>query len=378
MQPKKKERERKGYGNRLNDKISELEKELSSTKYNKRTQGAVGLLKAKIARLKEKEVTRGKGGGKTDGYQVRKTGDGTAILVGFPSVGKSTLLNAMTNAQSAVAAYAFTTLTVIPGTLEYRHAKIQILDVPGIVMGAASGRGRGKEVLATALSSDLVLILLEVNNPEHLPVILQELYDTNIRLNKKKPNVKITKTAKGGVRVGFTIKPTKINAGTIREICRELRITNADVVVREDVDEDEFIDVVEGNKKYVPALVIVNKVDVATPEQLARAREICKPDLEVSANTKLNIERLKTMVYDKLELMSIYCKEVGKEADMDVPMIMFRGATLRDMCDKLHKDFAKKFKYARVWGKSVKFEGQKILKLEHVLADGDVVEIHLR
>ena len=124
------EKEKKRMGDKIKTQLAEFQKELSGTKYNKRTQGAVGLLKAKIAMLKEKAASRAKGGGKPGGFQVRKTGDGTAILVGFPSVGKSTLLNAITNAHSEVGTYAFTTLTVIPGVLEYGHAKIQILDMP--------------------------------------------------------------------------------------------------------------------------------------------------------------------------------------------------------------------------------------------------------
>src|SRR3989338_8783451 len=98
--------------------VKDLEDELTKTKYNKRTQKHVGLVKAKIAILKEKQVTRSAGKGKTEGFTVRKTGDGTVIMVGFPSVGKSTLLNAITNAISPVGAYAFTTLTCIPGLME--------------------------------------------------------------------------------------------------------------------------------------------------------------------------------------------------------------------------------------------------------------------
>ncbi len=112
---------------RTKGQISELEKELSGTKYNKATQGHFAVVKAKIAMLKEKESARQRGAGKTDGFTVRKSGDATVILVGFPSVGKSTLLNVLTNASSQVAAYAFTTLTCIPGLMEYKGAKFKFL-----------------------------------------------------------------------------------------------------------------------------------------------------------------------------------------------------------------------------------------------------------
>ena len=127
-----------------NQQIKELEDELKKTKYNKATQGHVGIVKAKIAQLREKQDTRTqqKTGRSDYGYSVRKSGDGTVLLLGFPSSGKSTLLNKLAGTHSEVAAYAFTTLTVIPGMMEYKQAKIQILDVPGIVSGAASGRVR--------------------------------------------------------------------------------------------------------------------------------------------------------------------------------------------------------------------------------------------
>ena len=134
----------KGKNDTASEKIKEIEELISKTKYNKSTQRAVGLYKAQLAKLKEKQASRGKGK-KGEGYAVRKTGDGTVVLLGFPSVGKSTLLNAITNSESRVGAYAFTTLTVIPGTLEYKYAKIQVLDVPGVVHGAAAGTGRTYE-----------------------------------------------------------------------------------------------------------------------------------------------------------------------------------------------------------------------------------------
>jgi small GTP-binding protein len=359
-------------------KIKELEDRIANTKYNKKTQHAIGQYKAQIAKLKERQEMRSssKGGG-SDGYSVRKTGDGTVILLGFPSVGKSTLLNSLTNANSEVGSYAFTTLTVVPGLLEHKFAKIQILDVPGIVHGAASGRGRGKEVLSTIQSADLVLILVDALHPEHLPVIHKEIRETGVRINEKKPDVKIVKKAKGGISVGSTVKLTKLDRETIVAIMREFKISNADVVLRTDVDIDQFIDVLEGNKKYVPSILVMNKMDLVSPERLKVLKKKLKPDLCISAQKKEHIDELKDLIFDRLDLMRIYLKEPGKDADMEVPLIAFRKNKIRDLCEKLHKDFVSKFKFARVWGKSAKFGGQKLM-LGHTLKDGDILELHMR
>lgn len=358
-------------------KVKELEEELSTTKYNKKTQGHIGLVKAKLAKIKEDYQRKAASKGKGEGFSVKRSGDATAIIVGFPSVGKSTLLNAITNANSPVGAYAFTTLTCIPGLMEYNHSKIQVLDVPGIVEGAATGRGRGREVLACAQSADLVIILLDVFHPEHLEVVKREIFETGLRINQKPPQVKISKKARGGIDIGTTVKLTKINKETIMGILKEFRLDNSSIVVREDITDDQLIDVIEGNKKYIPAITVLNMIDMVNAKELERIKAITKPDICISAEKRVNTEELKGMIFRKLDFIRVYCKEAGKKADVDVPLIMRRGNTLRDVCMKLHKDFISKFRFARIWGKSVKFDSMIIKNLEHKLEDKDIVEIHL-
>lgn len=359
-------------------KVNELEEELSTTKYNKRTQGHIGLVKAKLAKLKEEYKKKASSKGKSEGFSVRRTGDATVILVGFPSVGKSTLLNAITNANSPVGDYAFTTLTCIPGLLEYNHSKIQVLDVPGIVEGAATGRGRGKEVLACAQSADLVITLIDVLNPEHLEVVKREIHETGLRLNQKPPQVKISRKIRGGIDIGLTVKLTKLNEETIKNILKEFRLENSSIVIREDITDDQLIDVIEGNKKYVPGIIVLNKIDMVHNGELERVKAIVNPDICVSAEKKLNTEELKGLIFKKLEFIQIFCKEVGKKADMGVPLIMRKGNTLKDVCLKLHKDFIFKFKFARVWGNSMKVQGMPIRRLDQKLEDSDIIEIHLK
>ncbi|PIY60776.1 GTP-binding protein [Candidatus Woesearchaeota archaeon CG_4_10_14_0_8_um_filter_47_5] len=357
-------------------RITEFEEELKKTKYNKRTQHHIGIVKAKIARLRDQEEARIRGKSKGTGYSVRKSGDATAVLVGYPSVGKSTLLNALTNADSAVGAFDFTTLTVIPGTLVYNHAKIQILDVPGIVSGAASGKGRGKEVLQVVRSTDLIIFVVSVLNPEHYEALAKELYDSGVRMNQKRPDVSIKKKARGGISIGSTV-PLELTRKTIVGILQEFRINNADVVIRSPLSVEEVIDVIEENKLYIPAITVLNKIDMVREEQVSGVERMLRPDVMVSAEKKTNIEMLKEKIFDRLDLMRIFCKEPGKPADLNEPMIIKRNATITNVCEKLHKDFVARFKFARVWGASAKFGGQKLM-LKHVLRDNDVVELHIR
>lgn len=260
-------------------KIKELEDRIAGTKYNKKTQMAIGQYKAQIAKLKEAEVTRGSAKSGGHGWEVRKTGDGTVILLGFPSAGKSTLLNALTGADSEVGAYAFTTLTCIPGVMKHKHAAIQILDVPGIVKGAASGRGRGKEVLASMRSADLCLILLDATRPHEYDVIVKEIYDTHIRLGQQRPDVKITKTGKDGIRIGVTLPLTYLDEDTIKSVLKEFKINNADVVIREDITIDQLIDCIEANKKYMPVVTVINKCDLVSDVELKKIMKKYHADL---------------------------------------------------------------------------------------------------
>ncbi|MHA2113742.1 MAG: GTPase, partial [Candidatus Hodarchaeales archaeon] len=181
---------------KIEERIAEKEAELAKMKYNKATEAHFGTLKAQIAQLRSEIIERAmKSKRKGSGFSIKKHGDATVILLGFPSVGKSTLLNAITNKESKVAAYDFTTLDAIPGMMEYdgeyKGARIQIIDLPGIIEGGASGKGRGREVFAAVRNANLIVILLDVRRPDHLTKILNELWKANIRLDQSPPRIKV-------------------------------------------------------------------------------------------------------------------------------------------------------------------------------------------
>ncbi|MFH1978476.1 MAG: GTP-binding protein [Candidatus Aenigmatarchaeota archaeon] len=353
------------------DDIKKIEDELQRTKYNKATQGHIGKLKAKIAKLRN-EDERKSGGKKGAGYGIKKSGDATVIMVGFPSVGKSTLLNQLTNADSKIGDYDFTTLEIIPGVLEYNGAKIQLLDVPGIISNAATGKGRGREILAVARNADLILILAASNRKEsidfQIEIIEKELYGAGFRLNTKPPDIKVIKKNLGGLNISSTVKLTKVSRDEIRSVLNEFGIYNADVLIRENVTVDRFIDGIMTNRIYVPGITIINKSD------LLEENDKKKDFFYISALKQTNIDVLRDFIWDHLSLIRIFLKKIGKDPDLVEPLILREPATVKNVCLKLHRTFADNFKYARIWG-SGKFPGQK-MGGEYKLKDKDIVELH--
>ena len=355
----------------IEEKLRELEEEMARTQKNKATEYHIGLLKAKIAKLKREQAAPKKSGVKTGGFDVKKSGDATVVFIGLPSVGKSTLLNALTGAKSKTASYAFTTLTCIPGVMEYGGAKIQLLDLPGIIIGAHAGKGRGKEVLAVARNADLVLITLDVFQPGILPKIKDELAGIGIRLDEEPPKIYMTKKARGGVEINSTVPLTKLNEKMIVGVINEYGIHNASIVFREDANVDRLIDVLVGSRKYNRSLVVLNKVDMVSQDYL---KALDFKYVPVSAEKGANIEGLKEAIFEGLRLMRVYTKPRMDVADLKEPMMMRTGSTIEDACNRLHRDLARDFKYALVWGKSAKFPGQKV-GISHVLQEGDIFSI---
>ncbi|MGP8319687.1 MAG: OBG GTPase family GTP-binding protein [Methanosarcinaceae archaeon] len=357
----------------IQDNIKDVEDEIRKTPYNKATSHHIGKLKAKLARLRDEveKIASSKSGG--DGYSVRKSGDATVALVGFPSVGKSTLLNKLTGANSEVGAYDFTTLDVIPGVLEYKGATIQILDVPGLVKGAASGRGRGKEVISVVRSSNLVIFILDVFQTYHYEVLVQELYSAGIRVDQEPPDVMIIKQDRGGIIISKTLK-LDLSDRLIKAVLNEYRIHNAHVLIRENITVDQLIDVVLDNRIYIDSITVVNKVDLADEIFIEDAMNAFPYSILISADKDLNLGAVKDAVFEKLNFIRIYMKPQGEPADMDEPMIVVNGTTVGDICDKLHRDFRKKFRYSQIWGKSAKHPGQRA-GLDHLLYDRDILTL---
>ncbi|MFQ5941566.1 MAG: OBG GTPase family GTP-binding protein [Nitrososphaerales archaeon] len=360
------------------EKIQAIKDEMRKTQVNKATEHHLGLLKAKLAKLrKELEKSNQSKTGKARGesFDIRRAGDATVVLIGLPSVGKSTLLNCLTNAKSKIATYQFTTLTVVPGMMEYRGAKIQILDLPGIIEGASTGRGLGRRVLSVARNADLVLLILDVFHPNQAELLKRELRNIGIRIDEQPPDVVIEKTSSGGIAFNAQVKLRKISGNLIKDILRVYGIHNARVIIREEITDEQLIDVLLENRTYARSLVVLNKIDLVNQGFINEIQNSQKTDfIPISADENINIEALKEVIFNKLNFIRIYMRPKNGEPDYEEPLITRNGSTVLEVCNKIHRHMKDEFRYAMVWGKSVKFGGQKV-GMTHRLVDEDVLTI---
>lgn len=338
------------------------------------TEYHLGLLKAKLAKYRAQLLEGPRAAKSGEGFDVMKSGDARVALVGFPSVGKSTLLSKLTKTQSTAAAYEFTTLTCIPGVIEYNGANIQLLDLPGIIEGAAQGKGRGKQVISTARTADLIIMMLDASKGDvQKRLLTAELESVGIRLNAKPPAIYFKIKKGGGLSFNATCKLTHMNEKLCQLILHEYKIFNAEVLFKEDCTSDEFIDVIVGNCVYMKCLFCYNKIDTITIEEVDRIAR--QPDcIVLSCEYNLNLDFLLAKVWEYLKLVRVYTKRRGEYPDFNESIIMRNGASVEHVCHAIHRTLANDFKYALVWGRSTKHNPQRV-GLVHEMDDEDVIQI---
>lgn len=326
----------------LAEKIIQIQQELRKTPYHKGTEHYIGLLRAKLAKLRfqlqESTAKKGAGGG----FAIPKEGDATCVLVGVPSVGKSTILSKLTAAKPKIAPYPFTTLSVIPGMMKYRGAAIQILDVPGLVGKAAKGAGHGREILSVVRIADLLVILAEANKFEfQKDLILAELAENGIRVNKPKPEITVKKLNSGGMKI-ITISNCGLEKKQIVLTAEELGLVNAEIQIKSKVTVNDLIDAILGNRIYLPALFIASKVDLTPILKLKNEA------IPVSALKNLGIGKLKEEIWQKLGLIKVYLKPANGKTDFNNPLILKYGSKVSEAASKVSSDLAQNFKSAQI------------------------------
>ncbi|MFA5532639.1 MAG: GTPase [Candidatus Shapirobacteria bacterium] len=339
-------------------KISRVEKEIRDTPYDKSSEHHHGVLKAKLAKLKDElEGPMNKGGGGGIGYAIKHSGDASVVLVGLPSVGKSTLLNKITNAESKVGNYDFTTLGVVPGMMEYKGVKIQILDLPGIIEGAAGNKGFGRKVISVIRASDLVVLMTDIQRVNWLNVVSQELYNAGIRLNVRPPKIMVHKTHKGALQI---IDPyNSFDKEEISDIAKEMGLSNAIIQLGEKIENvDRLIDGLVKTRKYMPAVEIITKMDLAKPVDIKKI-----PDrvLKMCVGEDLGMEEFKERIWQGLGLVRVYLKKDRvSEADKNEPLIIKNTYTLDQVLKRISNQMRDDVNKAYIWGKNARFPGQEV------------------
>jgi ribosome-interacting GTPase 1 len=186
--------------------------------------------------------------------------------------------------------------------INYKDARIQLLDLPGIIEGAAKGKGRGRQVIGVARTSDLVIMMVDAAKAEMQKELLtMELDAVGIRINQKRPNITIRHKKTGGVSVTSTCGDlTHIDVHQARNILHLYKIHNVEVLIREDITVDQFIDVIEGNRVYLRCLYVINKIDCIHLDEVDRLAH--SPNtVVISCKDNLNLDLLLDKIWEYLD-----------------------------------------------------------------------------
>jgi ribosome-interacting GTPase 1 len=306
------------------EKVAILEELLAIVPKHKGTEKLQALLKTKIAKLKTQGQKSPAGARHTATFQIEKSGAGQVAVIGGPNSGKSSLIKALTNANPEIGDYPFTTRLPSPAMMPYKNIQIQLVDMPPITQDFF-------EFWQAELikGADAVLLVIDLSLPdptEDFLALLAKLEEKRIELFPKE----------------HTIAPEK----------------------------HQFM------KK---TMVLGNKCDHPQAEEnLEQIESFLDPGftpLPVSAFQEKTLEDIKEKIYVLLDVIRVYSKIPGKSVDHNDPYVFKKGSSLMDMAKAVHKDFAQKLKYARIWGTG-KYQGQKVNR-SYILEDEDIIELHI-
>jgi len=307
------------------EKLEALEEMLAVIPKHKGTEKLQADLKTRLSKLKGELEHQRKSGGKHDPFSVmEREGAGQLVLLGAPNTGKSSLLAALTNATPEVAEYPYTTRIPQPGMMPFENIKIQLVDMPAMTEEFWEPRYSG-----IIRNADILTILADLSTSEMLDQV-----ETVFSLLEK---------AKIKLLVNEPGHPDYDNPSAKKNLL---------LGTKSDLDQGQ------------------ESVNIL--QELYGSRFLT---FAVSCKTGENLPYFKTRVYQLLGILRVYSKPPGKRADLNDPFILKQGSTVLDAAAHIHKDFAEKLKFARIWG-SERFEGQMVHR-EHVLADGDIVEFHV-
>ena len=367
-------------------KIKLMREFISLVPKHKGTNKLLAHVRRRIAALErdlEKAKARKKGSGGRRSFSVPKEGAGQIIILGPTNVGRSSLLMSLTNAKVEVSPVPYVTRKPVIGMLPYMDIQFQLVEAPALVQGAADGRMNGPQILGLARNADGLVLMVDLaaDPVEQFQMMLSELEQAGIMVEKSEGEVEIVRRSAGvGVQVVGSGILVDCTVDDIRRMFRNYRLNSVLVKIRGKVTMDDIENALFSSTVYKPAVVVANKLDASGAEQnLMYLMEAIKdknlPVLAVSCTKNRGLKELGELVFGMLGVIRIYTKEPTAKEPSPNPVVVEDGSTVIDVAKKLHSKLYRKFRYARIWGPSAKYPGQKVGSA-HRLKDRDVLEIH--
>ncbi len=369
----------------LEEKIRALEEFLSVAPKHKGAENLLLWARKRLAELREEleERRRKKTGGGGPRIFVEKEGAAQVAVIGPPNTGKSLLVHRLTGARTRVADYPFSTTLPVPGMLPFKDIYFQLVDAPPLSRDASQYIPRVTGLVRNA-DAVIIVVSLEDDALSQYLEIKQILSEHGIFVEKPRGTVRIEKGGEHGVQVLGT---GKIIDGTVKDVEKLLagyRIYRAKVYIEGEVSLDDIEMAVLRSSVYKPAIILANKADLPQAasnyrplyEYVKRNRDKSIWLLPVSARTGYNLDKIGEILFKRLDLIRVYTKRPNGEVSK-TPVVLRRGATVRDLAEHIHSDLIEYFEYAKIWGPSAKYPGERV-GLDHVLSDGDIVEIKSR
>ncbi|MEM2234434.1 MAG: GTPase [Desulfurococcaceae archaeon] len=368
----------------IEEKIEALEEFLSSVPKHKGTENLREWATKRLAELREEaEFRKKKKVGRGASFFIEKSGDVQVAVIGPPNVGKSSIVAALTGARTKIADYPGSTTEPIPGMLKHKDILIQLIDTPPIISSSTSSVN--SRVLGLIRNADALVLVVDVleDSVNSILKLKEYLESRGILITKPKGRVIIERERSGrsGVRFALMGKLIDCTMDDVRKLLESYRINNALVKVYGEVTLDDVENGLFENRSYKPTVVVINKADVRPEYAVEKAKEVSNlltsvPVIVASAINKQGIDRLGEELVKVLELIRVYTKQPGMEISKK-PLVLMKGSTVRDVAVKVHSKLLEGFMYAKIWGPSAKYPGERV-GLSHTLMDGDIVEIHSR